>query len=348
MVCPSGIITDYTKNAQGELDKESRCKFTEEMIQRIPARVAPPEGFNTMTATSAELTKYGFPPRSNEKAHPNLKKVWKQIVSGKIHYVEPKLKVNNQFHPPIKRAHGVERNIANSAWSGAVFTLDPSQSQRFFTNAAFWIVPDIAPPITAQVDNGWQDGTYQTVVWVGIDGWGTDSLLGTGTASVCVVSEGQITSKQFYPWFEWYPGQEVEYGGLAISSGDLVVASGGYNAVGDFFVEVTNVTTSQYSQVSLPSQQAPSGNPIEGLSAQMIVSDPVETSTGTPFPFANYGATYFSNISIESGPNMNQNEAQSYDFTSATLVNLVINAAEGPMSIPRIENSGLLSVYGLE
>jgi hypothetical protein len=71
-----------------------------------------------------------------------------------------------------------------------------------------WTVPDVAA----------DPGDYYAAEWVGIDGEWSSDVLQAGTETEIV---GGV--HHTYPWWEWFPEDEVQITNLPVSAGDIMV-----------------------------------------------------------------------------------------------------------------------------
>jgi hypothetical protein len=318
------------------MDPAERTKFTEDLLASLPPSVLPPLGFNPLTATNAELMKYGLPARPDKTALPKHSAVWERIMSRPLHVVAPKYQLNKTVHRPKSAA---DTNASNATWSGAVLSSPPS-GQTFYSISASFIVPNAYPPPSARVSaTTWQDGSYDCSIWIGIDGYGTAGVLQTGVTCQVTVSGGQITSQSAAPWFEWYPAYEVGFSNFSVKPGDLVhcVVCGGTGSTSGYCA-ISNLSSGISTSTTIPSPQ--NGIVIQGVTAEWIAEDPTEEPSGTPWPFPDYGATFFYDTLCASRGAAGVTEN---DLSSATLLNIVQGGST--MSTVVQETPGSLLLY---
>src|SRR6478752_8881675 len=91
-------------------------------IPGVAAFTRPPASFNPLTATDAELDRYGFPSRPSRDLGADVLARWERRVMSQSRIV-PQLKQTNTFHAPVRsikqiKASGgtIEANSEN--WSG--------------------------------------------------------------------------------------------------------------------------------------------------------------------------------------------------------------------------------------
>jgi len=77
-------------------------------------------------------------------------------------------------------------------------------------------------------------GTTYSSMWVGIDGYSSNSVEHTGTDSDCSNGSGV-----FYAWYEMYPKASQLISGLAIHAGDTINAEVKYNGGISFTLSIS-------------------------------------------------------------------------------------------------------------
>jgi hypothetical protein len=95
-----------------------------------------------------------------------------------------------------------------SQWSGYMVAPD-SQSPLVTSVSASWTVPQVMPS---------ENNTFSGV-WVGIGGYGEDTLIQTGTEQEYI--HGRVS---YYAWYELLPAHLVRIPSLHVRSGDLITA----------------------------------------------------------------------------------------------------------------------------
>jgi hypothetical protein len=168
----------------------------------------------------------------------------------------------------------------SSNWSGYVVA-----GGRYSSVTATWTQPYLEPfsaPGTA------------ASFWVGLDGWGSPTVEQCGTTAE-EYSGGGVT---YYPWYEMYPGPEMEiYGGVTVSPGDVMQATVTTDGAGNFTMMLRNVTT------GVTSGSGPEYNPDAACySAEAIAEAPTNGSTGSEYPLAPFGTVHFTNCAIDGSP----------------------------------------------
>jgi len=98
-----------------------------------------------------------------------------------------------------------------SRWSGYIVASDiQNRSSVVSSVSASWTVPEIKPS---------ENDTFSGV-WVGIGGYGEDTLIQTGTEQECI--NGKFV---YYAWYELLPDHLVRISNINVQAGDTVTAS---------------------------------------------------------------------------------------------------------------------------
>jgi hypothetical protein len=98
-----------------------------------------------------------------------------------------------------------------SQWSGYMVAPDDKTPSPLLTGvSASWTVPQVKPS---------ENNTFSGV-WVGIGGYGEDTLIQTGTEQEYIHGRGS-----YYAWYELLPAHLVRIPSLHVRSGDLIMAS---------------------------------------------------------------------------------------------------------------------------
>ena len=245
-----------------------------ELATNLPGattKIAPPAGFDPITASDQDLEYFGFPPRPNEITNAAGFATWKSAMLASTKRVMPVLEQTNIFHGPAKKkaaVAGEESNTASSYnWSGYVNT---SGASNYSSSSFYFLEADYVVPVARQAFGACTGGWDYSSAWVGIDGYNSADVLQAGTESDAYCS-GSTTATYYSPWYEWYPNGEVRITSLPAAPGD------------DFFVEVwstsstaghaylVNRNTNQYVNISFT---APSGTTLKGNSAEWIEERP--------------------------------------------------------------------------
>ncbi len=241
---------------------------------------SPARNFNPLTATGAELARNGFPVPQSPAHRARFNKIFGQL-KGKFHYIEPTFRINTgRTHGPRanRKADGAE---SSTNWSGSVVYAPAGDSFKWMEGD--WIVPDVDAP----AENAW----YYAASWIGIDGDGSGDVFQAGVGAD-VYRSGASLSRNIYPWWEWFPDNEVQITNLPIAAGDMVTmllcsTEGAGSTTGTVYF--TNRTTGASTSVGLT---APAGVSLAGNSAEWIVEAP--TVNGAQSAMADYGEVFFS------------------------------------------------------
>ena len=235
-------------------------------IPGVSAFTRPPANFNPMTATDAELDRYGFPPRPSRELGADLLARWERRVMSQTRIV-PQLRQTNTFHAParsikqIKTTGGtVEANSEN--WSGYAI-VDPNNP---FAKPGSQIEAQYVVPKPA---SGCESGTekYSSANWVGIDGAFSNDVLQAGTETDLDCAAGA----SYYAWVEWFPNSEIRVINLVVSPGDLISVSVFIAADASKHLSIENLTTRK--SVSL-AMTPPHGTELVGNSIEWILERP--------------------------------------------------------------------------
>jgi hypothetical protein len=284
----------------------------------------PPADFNALTASERELRTCGLPLRPDAEKHPGEAALWDSIAARPLRFVRPALvplrdrprsRIRDHIVPDfsgdrvfdaIKRRLRVIRIHecwifveTSTNWSGAY--VNRPASEPLVTVTGQWTVPNVSPPMSAWTGTGFNDGTYICAVWVGLDGRnGTLDVLQAGTNSVVTVSGGQVTSKSYYAWIEWFGNPWTPESDFPVNAGETILCTvcapfENKHGVAMF----TNETTGLAMPYGI---DAPANVTLSGNVAEWIVEDPGQNlpPPGALFPFPNYGLTTFRNCSAGS------------------------------------------------
>ena len=173
-------------------------------------------------------------------------------------------------HDPaiIREQHG--RNATSTNWSGyAVTGADGSVTDV----KGSWIVPKVS--CTAGAPDSYSS------FWVGIDGYGSNTVEQIGIDADCV------SGKEAYSaWFEFYPHWPSTINTVEVVPGDTISAEVSYSAKGQFTVTLTNVSQHPHQSFSISTKMPQA----KLSSAEWIVEAP--SSSGV-LPLANFGLAEF-------------------------------------------------------
>ena len=175
-----------------------------------------PTGFDPAYAGSAELARYGFPPRPDRLTSPGAYAQWLRGVEGGAARVAPTgvrtdrtgaLANEVRVKPD---AAGKQYNTAN--WSGIVATNVVTDELE-----GTWTVPVVQ--ITQSDSPGYSS------MWIGIDGFQkSKDLYQTGTEQDAYWASG-VELFNYYAWYEFVPeGPGIKISNFVVSPGDVMFA----------------------------------------------------------------------------------------------------------------------------
>jgi hypothetical protein len=241
-----------------------------------------PTGFDPLTASPAELLKYGLPLRPDAGRHLERYKRVFGSLKARLHQIEPSFRLNgNRVHRPRQRDVG-DATETSTNWSGGVVYAPSGQSFKWVEGD--WVVPDVGAP----TQNQW----YYCASWIGIDGDGSPDVCQAGVECE-VYQSGSSVTRNIYPWWEWYPFSEVQITNFSVSPGDMVTmlicstqGAGSTSATIYFNNRTTGASVAPFTIT------APSGYQLVGNCAEWIVEAP--TVGGAQSQIADYGEAFFS------------------------------------------------------
>jgi hypothetical protein len=129
--------------------------------------------------------------------------------------------------------------------------------------------------------------TYSSF-WVGLDGYGSNTVEQTGTSADC--SGG---SPRYYAWYEMYPKFPVNLS-LTINPGDSISAAVATDGGGRFTLTITNNSNGQSSTTT---QRLPRA---KLASAEAIAEAP--SGSGGVLPLTNFGTVDFTSTTVNGQP----------------------------------------------
>jgi hypothetical protein len=170
-------------------------------------------------------------------------------------------------------------SVQTSNWAGYAVSGETFDSVR-----ATWV----QPAVTCQTANSW------SVFWVGLDGFGGDTVEQGGSYALC----GAVGSPAVYSlWWEMWPTNDVQTVTLSqpLRAGDVIQASVVYNpSAANYTITVEDETTSQaFTEVETCAADLTCLN----ATAEAVTEAPTMES-GDLFPLANYGAMAYANVSV--------------------------------------------------
>ena len=189
-------------------------------------------------------------------------------------------------HAPAVIQRRPDGTVTGSPWSGYVATGAPGS----VTDAkGSWIVPSVTC----------KSGSQSSVFWVGIDGYGNNTVEQIGTASDC--ADG---IPNYYAWYEFYPQPELRL--FTVKPGDPISAEASYSG-GMFTVTLTDERTGRQGGQSLawPDAQRSTAECVaEDPSSVTHVIDPLAEFGTVLFGYDNTGVanTCYATVGAQAGP----------------------------------------------
>ena len=246
---------------------------------------APPEGFDALTATDADLAYYGFPPRPNDNSGDYAS--WAKAITASQELVVPILQQTNIYHGPARKAPSLNATVLGSYnWSGYVHT---NSAKSYGKSSYDFVYSDVTVPTAKQADGkctgSWDYGSS----WVGIDGFDNDDVLQDGIEFDALCYKG-VKSAFYSAWFEWAPFAEVRIKNMPIKPGEeyFMEIWSSSSTVGHAFL--VNITKKKAVLVVF---DAPKGTKLTGNSAEWITERP-ELEDGELATLTNYDSQKYS------------------------------------------------------
>jgi hypothetical protein len=293
----------------------------------------PPENFDPLTASAAELERYGFPDIANDPHHrERYQKLFSQL-KRKLKFVEPtfraipaKTKASGPFGLP-----GTSPN-----WSGSV--ISPPQGQSIKWVQGQWVVPNIVAPGSGS--------SPACNSWVGIDGDRANDMLIAGVAS------GLMDGKKFFRLF-WLWTQTTMVGvdaneltSVEVNNGDLITAvicstqGAGSTSATVYFV---NLTTGLSTHFGVSAVGTAAAETLVGNSAEWVVSADLGPIGFSPnYQLADYGKVLFNNCEAGMASNGNVLEGGTGNALNMTAGGQVVSRGIliGPTTVECLYGAG--------
>ena len=295
--------------------------------------IAPPTGFNPLTASDGELATYGFPPRPDRNLSTNAYASWERAMKASKERVVPVLELTNHFNGtnngPNVGAGKTGNSTANSYnWSGMV---DTTSATSYGSTSFYWVASDFVIPVANQAFGACTGGWDYEASWIGIDGYNSNDVLQAGTESDAYCS-GSTKSSYYSAWYEWYPNGSVRISSLPVAPGDDMFVEVWSTSSTQGYAYLVNLNTNQSVEIGFA---APSGTRLIGNSAEWVVERP--GLGGGYATLTNYISDYFSNADA-------MTFAGSYYYPSSP----------GAIQVTMLDNNGhpisyptLLGTYGI-
>jgi len=297
----------------------------------VTTSIAPPSGFNPLTASDGELATYGFPPRPDQNVSPGAFSAWERAMKASKERVFPVLELTSHFNGPNVGLGKTGVGTANSYnWSAVV---DTTSAKSYGATSIYLAFTEFVIPVANQAFGSCTGGMDFSLSWVGIDGYGVSTdMLKAGTESDAYCIGGNKRAYLYSAWFEWYPFAEVRLPNLPVSPGDdmFVEVWSSSSTTGNAYL--LNYNTNQYLEVGI---LAPPGTQLVGNSAEWVVERPSEN--GRLATLTNYISDYFSGAAAETVAG-----TVYYPGSSAAISLTMLDNSGNPISYPT-----LLGSYGI-
>ena len=232
----------------------------------------PPAGFDATQADEGTLDAYGFPRRPTE---PKRLAHWTKAMRNALQLAHPVfVRMSSQRHNLCcRKAFHTPQSSLN--WCGSV--VDAPDGSLINMVEGQWTICD---PFAAANDDKW----YYCSTWVGIDGDGSPDVCQVGVECEATSSGG----RHIYPWFEWYPENEIKIANFAIAPGDFVFCQISARSPSSAFVWLQNASSRLYTSFTMA---APPETALKGNCAEWIVERP--EVGGVLTQLAQFGMVYF-------------------------------------------------------
>ena len=151
----------------------------------------------------------------------------------------PPIWVGPALHAPGGRKGSASAaGTANSYnWDGYVVT-----GTNFTSAKGSWIVPS---------STCGKSPDSMTFFWVGIDGWGDNTVEQIGTAVAC-----ENTTPVYFAWYEFYPASSISISTVPVKPGDTISATVTYQSSA-FTLKITGTNLTRRSERFLTSKHKP-------------------------------------------------------------------------------------------
>ena len=127
----------------------------------ITTIAAPPEGFDALRATDADLAYYGFPPRPNDYSGDYAS--WAKAMAASQERIVPVLEQTNIYHGPNHKAPSASANTSDSYnWSGYVKL---GSAKKYGKSSYDFVYSDVTVPTAKQAKRQMHG---QLGLWVGM------------------------------------------------------------------------------------------------------------------------------------------------------------------------------------
>lgn len=168
---------------------------------------------------------------------------------------------------------GADSSVCSTNWSGYADSV--SGGVTFVSGS--WVVPAISCP---------SSGTTYVAIWVGIDGYTSNTVEQTGTLGEC--NNGVAT---YSAWYEFYPNPSVTISSISVSPGDSITASVSGSS-GQFTTTITDGTQSNSASGTVSGAAQSSAEWVVERPALCMGAHCVLTT------LANFGSSGFTSASV--------------------------------------------------
>lgn len=293
-------------------------QFYDDIAKRAHVFPLPPDGFDALSATNAQLEKYGLPLRPDPRTEPDLFLFWGMMLGPPIRFITPSFPTQLMAQPQLFAVHRqapggragppvasrFQHRENSKNWSGAYIT--PRRPMRFVHVTGGWTVP--APAVPDVPPSGTTPGNeeYRASTWIGMDGHRTypnASLPQIGTSQFVKVANG-VTTVATGAWWQWWLKDDpnnapVEIVNFPVAVGDEVLASLSVLASGDVLLHLKNQTSGLFTTfvVIAPGPIVPLGS-----TAEWIVERPTESPGTRVYPLPHCSDVVFRHCLAKSAP----------------------------------------------
>src|SRR5271168_4580126 len=149
------------------LEPTARLNFTKELLAGIRVPSPPPKDFNPLNASNDTLAKHGLPLPPDEATYPQHYAKWVHLMSHARTFVSPEFEII-EYVPAPEALENKGGKMGGRRWAGAVIT-NEENDDAFRKVEGSWIVPRAYPLTDAWTVWGWENRSYRSGTWVGID-----------------------------------------------------------------------------------------------------------------------------------------------------------------------------------
>lgn len=251
---------------------------------------APPRDFEWLSATTADIVRYGVPHAKSDVERNLLSKAASRL-RGRIAYIVPEFEVlpaRPRPHARLRKNNSTVESNTSQDWAGAVSSAP--DAAHFSYVAASFTVPNVSESLKRGGAYGDELFVTASSHWVGIDS--ATQVCQAGVEVDSIVKNSVATP---YLWVEWFPGPLLKVKNFPVKPGDwlgVLICTNGRGSV-DATATFSNFTNGSFTSFQF---SAPPGVSLQGDTAEWISERPYEASsdgTGGYFPLANFGDVIF-------------------------------------------------------